>query len=139
LSARTVLQVFDDDDDGTPDPAAIAMLIDDASSYVLEFYYGNHKGVDISALDVPKALRRMALDVAHAYLAIRHAEYVRADGYKMMERIDKELGRMRDAYTRIADAPPDPPHNAGGAVGVIGDDAMPETPEGFFDNMGDWT
>lgn len=137
VSARVLLQIYDDDDDGFVDTAAVEQLIEDASSYVLEFYYGNH--TTVPTLDaIPPALRRLALDTAHAYMAMRHPEYVRADGHKMFDRVDKELKRLREAHTVTVLAPPDPPRNVGGTTGAIGDDASPDPPESFFDNMGDF-
>lgn len=137
LSARVLAQVYDDDNDGVADTDNITGLITDASSYVLEFYYGNYTAIPDEA-DLPPALRRLALDAAHAYMALRHPEYVRADGSKMFERIDKELKRLREAFTTVVKAPPHPPANVGGKVGAIGDNAPETPPSGFFDNMGDY-
>jgi hypothetical protein len=38
---------------------------------------------------------RIALDIAHAYLAIRHPEVMRQDGFKMMALSDKDLAQIR--------------------------------------------
>lgn len=137
LSARVLRQVYDDDDNGTADAANVARLIEDASSYVLEFYYGNYTAVPESG-NIPPALRRLALDAAHAYLAMRHPEYVRADGGKMLERVDKELKRLREAVVVTGTSPPDPPANVGGAVGAIGSDAPYDPPQSFTSNLGDF-
>ncbi len=137
VSARVLAQVYDDDADGVADSAGVALLIEDASSYVLEYYFGNYTGaIDVDA--IPKPLRRMALDAAHAYLALRHPEFVRADAKVMFERLDKELKRLREAMTTAIDAPPEPAANVGGEVGAIGENAPYSPPNSFTASLGDF-
>jgi phage gp36-like protein len=137
LSARVLAQVYDDDNDGVADTNNISRLVEDASSYVLEFYYGNYTAIP-DETDLPPALRRLALDAAHAYMALRHPEYVRADGSKMFERVDKELKRMREAVTTVVKSPPAPPANVGGEVGSIGANAPYVPPTSFTADLGDY-
>ena len=137
VSARVLTQVYDDDNDGYADEAAVNQLIRDASSYVLEFYYGNH-ATEVAAATIPTSLRRLALDAAHAYMCLRHPEYVRGNGIKMFERVDAELKRLREAITVVVQEPPHPPANVGGTTGAIGDDPPDGAADGFFDNMGDF-
>jgi phage gp36-like protein len=113
VSARVVQQVLDDNNDGQPDGDPVDAILRDASSYVLEAYYNVFGQVPE---EIPPALTRLALDAAQAYLAIRHPEYVRYDGYKMLERIDKELDRLAQAKRVVGETPPDPAANQGGRL-----------------------
>lgn len=128
VSARVVRQVLDDNNDGEADTDPIQGILRDASSYVLEAYYGTFDEVPE---EVPAALERLAKDAAQAYLAIRHPEYVRYDGFKMFERIDRELDRLVEGKRRTGEAPPDPASNHGGDV-LSGDPDEPEPPPPFF-------
>jgi len=128
VSVRVVRQVLDDNNDGEPDDDPIDSILRDASSYVLEAYYGTFDEVPE---EVPAALERLALDAAQAYLAIRNPEYVRYDGYRMFERIDKQLDRLVEGKRRVGETPPDPASNHGGDV-LSGDPDEPEPRAPFF-------
>lgn len=90
-SKVVVDRVLDDANDGEADEDAIARLIADASSRVR-----GRVGplLDLNALDPVKQTEivRIALDIAGAYLALRHPEILRGrDGFRMLEQADKEM------------------------------------------------
>ena len=51
---------------------------------------------------------------------------------------EKDLEKLRKAQSSVGVTPPDPAKNVGGRVGAIGDNAEPDPPQAFFDNMGDY-
>jgi len=126
LSATTVSQVFDDDNSGSSDVAPIALLIADASSKVDSYLRGTYSKY-MPFETVPNEVKRLALDVAVAFVAQRHPEVVRMAWKELMDAAEADLAKLRDGKTRldVADAVP---ANAGG--GVIGDDETTSTAQG---------
>lgn len=139
VGTHVVRQVFDDDNDGVVDTAAIDQLAADATSFVLGFVRGIIPIDQIDANAVPGELTRFALDYAQATMAMRHPEYVRADGGAMMKTVRQELSDLRDGKTRldISSPPLDPPKNARGYV-LDGTADSPDPPARVFDDMGDF-
>lgn len=114
-SAPFVRAVLDDDRNGTSDSAVLTQLIEDSSSYVLERYAAvTEQAVDANA--IPKSLRRLALDVAGAYMAQRDPDRARVDPEAVFTRVRKEIADMRQAVSVIVATPPDPTANNGGDV-----------------------
>lgn len=95
-SPTTVQRVLDDFGEGAPDVDAVDQLIADASSK-LRGKLGPI--IDLEALDplVATEARRIGLDLAEAFMAIRHPEVVRKDGFAMMKLALKELDDIRTA------------------------------------------
>jgi phage gp36-like protein len=115
VSEAKLVEALDDDNDGQVHPAAFQRLQTDASSYVLETYYGTFDAVpDEDA--IPPALKRLALDAAQAYLGQRHPEVFRIDWEKLFRWIDAQLKRLKEGATRIGQTPPDPAANHGGEI-----------------------
>jgi hypothetical protein len=93
--SKTVLdRVLDDSGSGEADNDAVQQLLFDASSKV--------RGkigpiVNLNELDPATASEvvRISLDVATAYLALRHPELLRRDGFKILELAEKELCDIR--------------------------------------------
>ena len=137
VSAETVRQVFDDDNSGTADTGPLAELIADASSYV----DGYLRGIYLLPLPtVPNEVKRLALDVACAYLSERHPEYVRYDGGKMMDRARKDLDELRKGKTRL-DLPSsvfEGAKNEGGFIRSGNPDSPEIPPRMFTDGTGDF-
>ena len=135
LSAKVVAEIYDDANAGSASAAPIAALISDSSSKVDSYLRGVYT---LPLTVVPNEVKRLALDVAVAYAAQRHAEYVRRDWKPLMEQVEKDLKRLRTGETRLDVAgTPEPAANEGGNV-VNGTTAEPDTPFKFFSDMGDF-
>lgn len=119
LGASKIRRILDDSNIGEADSNAVAQVIADSQSKV----DGKIKGVyspiplNLNGGPVPSEIKRLTLDVAVAYMAIRHPEYVRVDGVRLMELADKELSALRKAESRLnTDAAPEPHKGVGGDV-----------------------
>lgn len=113
VSETKLKQALDDDNEGDVHAAAVDQLITDASSYILETYYGTFESVpDV----VPPALSRLALDAAVAYLGQRAPEVFRIDWERLFRWIDAQLKRLKQGESRVGETPPDPAANHGGEV-----------------------
>ena len=119
LGASKIRRILDDSNVGEPDKTAVDQVIADSQSKV----DGKIKGIyspiplNLNAGPVPTEIKRLTLDVAVAYLAIRHPEYVRVDGVRLLELADKELSALRKAESRLnTDAAPEPHSGVGGDV-----------------------
>jgi len=114
ISAEALRQILDDDMDGTPDANALTRVIADSESYVESYLRGNYDLDTIRALGVgvPNEIKRLCLDVATAYLWERFPEYVRADGYKLLQRAKVDLTELRKSDRRLdTTVAPEPPAN----------------------------
>lgn len=139
LSPLTVARILDDDGDGGADTNAVDRVVADAQSYVDARLKGIYSPIPLNKDGgaVPNEVVRVTLDVAHAFMAQRHPEYVRADGMAMLARCHEQLTELRQGGARLdTDDAPEPGRNVGGIVhsGVpnSGDDSL-ET-ESFFRN-----
>lgn len=136
LSAAVVRQIYDDNSDGTADNDPIAQVIADAIS---EFYdwltpvYGAPPWAT-----VPDGARRLQLDFAVAFAAMRHPEYVRRDGAALLELAYKqvELHRIGKKSFGIG-TPPEPAANQGGLVWNGGNDTSVLPRRTFLDGGAD--
>lgn len=130
ISAPRLLLALDDSNTGVVDEAALALLIDDATTYCR----GKIGPVfEMATLNATTAgdLRRIALDVVRAYLAERHPEVFRYDSEKIFKRCDKHLEQIRMGMASLGtEAPPEPAANHGGEV-TSGDPENPEPQEHF--------
>lgn len=129
-STALVDQVYDDDRNGTTDTSPLAMAIDDASSYVLERYYGVTEVVPVVG-SIPKSLRRLALDVFGAYMAQRDPDRVRSDPETVFARVRREIADLREGRSVVVEAATDPTANHGGEVVTNDVDAATQTPPRF--------
>ena len=137
LSVEVVKQILDDDNDGAADATPVDQLCKDASSKVAGYLRGTYD-LDAVATNTPHEVKRLALDVAVAYAAQRHAEYVRRDWQSLMEQVDKELKALRKAETRLdVVGSPEPPANVGGTA-ESGNPDLPDPGPRFTDNWGDF-
>lgn len=136
IGKQAVIAICDDDNDGTPDTSVLDRFIADATSYVDGFL----RGIYTLPLPepVPNEVKRLTLDVAVGYLAERHAEYVRYDGGKLLERARQNLVDLRTGKTRLdVQGAPEPAANQGGVVILQARGRTPEAPR-IFDDLGDW-
>lgn len=113
VGGDTVRRILDDNRDGTADSAPVAAIISDASAHVLSAYYQTYEEVPET---IPPRLKTLAKHAGKGYLAIRHPEYVRFDGYKILEYVDKQLDALVAGNRRIGATTPDPAINQGGEV-----------------------
>lgn len=123
VGTDTVRRILDDNRDGTADANPVASIISDASAHVLSAYYQTYDEVPAT---VPPRLKTLAKHAGKGYLAIRHPEYVRFDGYKILEYVDKQLNELVAGNRRIGETPPDPAANQGGEV-YSGNPDYPDT------------
>jgi len=138
LSAETVRQIYDDDNNGTADPGPIERLLADASSKVASYLRGIYD-LTIVAANPPNEVKRLTLDVAVAYAAQRHGEYVRRDWEKLMKAAESDLMKLREGKTRLdVVGSPEPAANTGGTVSSTTIDPVTNLPGRVFDDMGDF-
>lgn len=98
ISPGTVRRILDDGNGGAPDPAAVARLIDDASSTVWSYLPPTFTTTTDT---VPSYLKKLALDVAVGTLFVRHPEYARADGSVILSRAMKDLESYKKQLTQV--------------------------------------
>lgn len=118
LSAETVKQILDDDNDGTADTEPLARLRADSDSYVLGALRGIYDLTVIQA-SPPNEVKRLSLDAGVMYCAQRHPEYVRRDWEKLKRALDQDLDALRLGKRRLdVVGSPEPAANEGGSVVV---------------------
>lgn len=120
------------------DEDAVDLVIADANTWIR----GKLGPVfDFSTLDDTNAgdLKRIALDVARAYLCERHPEVMRQDASKIFDRCAKDIKAIRMGEANLGTgAAPDPAANHG-ATSVSGNPDDPDCiPRRFSDNWGDF-
>lgn len=119
IGKDAVRALFDDNQDGVADTDNLTALKRDATACVS----GYMRGIYSLPLDEPVSyeVTRLALDVAVAYAAERHPEFVRRDWRMLWEKVRQELCDVRNGKTRLdisaATNPAIAPSNVGGAVG----------------------
>jgi hypothetical protein len=114
LSARTILAIFDDNNDGTADPVPIAAVIDRAEGMVDSALLGFQNMPLVNAAD--RLVKAAALEFAIAFSFERHPEYVRSFGEEARkerwERAQNLLDRIQTRLRRLPD------NNATATVGA---------------------
>lgn len=137
VGKKVLIEVLDDNSDGTVDTRALERLIKDACSYVDSFLRRVYP-LPLPGPEVPNEVQRLALDVAQAMLAERHPEYRKIDGAKLRERAEKELNDLAEGRRRLdVQGLPEPAANEGGTV--LSNDPTRATPNPpVFSDMGDW-
>ena len=117
ISAAALRRIYDDDLDGTADPAPVAQLIADACSKVAGYLQGVYS-LDAVAAAPPHEVIRLSLDVAVAMVAIRHPEVLpHHDGLELMKAADRDLAALRkNAVSLDTDVSPNPQSNTGGEI-----------------------
>lgn len=136
LSAVVVRRIFDDANIGTADTNAIAQLIQDSSSKVLSWLGPIYDSTTING-NTQAEVQRLALDVAQAMAAQRHPEYVRGDGFKLMEQAERELTNLRKGLTNLGiETTPEPAANQGGDVDSDNPDDDEPQPKVFLGGTG---
>lgn len=136
VGGDSVRRILDDDRDGTADANAVTDIITDASAHVLSAYYQTYDEVP-DADAIPARLKTLGKHAGKAYLAIRHPEYVRFDGYKILEYVDKQLDALVAGNRRLGETPADPAANQGGES-YSGDPDLPTCFETYFQGRGGW-
>lgn len=137
ISAERLKQIYDDDNNGTADVNPLARLCKDASAKVAGYLRGVYDLATIAAAP-PEEVIRLTLDVAEAYAARRHPEYVKRDWEKLMRACEGDLDKLRRGVTRLdVTASPEPGANEGGTVlsTTVDEDGAPAR---VFDDMGDF-
>jgi hypothetical protein len=134
VGADTVRRILDDDRDGTADENAVTDIIADASAHVLSAYYQTYDEVPDEEA-IPARLKTLGKHAGKAYLAIRHPEYVRFDGYTILGYVDKQLDALVAGNRRIGETPPDVAANQGGET-YSGDPELPNCYEVVFQGSG---
>lgn len=122
LTPKVMLALFDDGNLGTPDAAAVQLVLDDAEAEVQSYLVGDYPNpLPVSAAS-DALLRRCALDFAICLSFERHPEYVRSIGEEQRKetRWDRACKRMARIQSAIQ-IPPTlsqavQPANIGGIV-----------------------
>lgn len=99
IPAETVVQLFDDDNDGTADADTITFFLDMAESVInseLEQLYR----IPLTE-PIPAVVKYITVFLAVAFAYDRHPEYVRAPGEKLYERAKMLLRDIRDGKTGL--------------------------------------
>lgn len=114
LSRETVINCFDDDDDGEPDDTPIERLQVDSDSFVEGYLRGNYD-LDAVRAAPPNQVVRLSLDYAEAMTAKRHPAYVKRDWVPMMAMVKADLADIRAGKIRLdVVGTPEPAANNGG-------------------------
>jgi phage gp36-like protein len=121
IGKDAVRALFDDNQDGVADTDNLTAIKRDATACVA----GYMRGIYALPLEEPVSneVKRLALDVAVAYAAERHPEYVRRDWRAAWEKVRQELCDVRNGKTRLDISPSTnpaiAPSNVGGSVGTV--------------------
>jgi phage gp36-like protein len=144
LGPATVKQIYDDNNDGTPDVRAIARLIADSQARVMGYARRSYDPAQITLLlaTPPDLLICLVLDVAQSLAFERYPTYCRFDGEKLLARVNKDLENLAKGILRVDGVqgnPADPvPLNVSGTV-ESGDPLNPAVPrKQWSDGMGDF-
>jgi len=138
MGAGVVRQIFDDENVGAPNEAAIAQLVAEVEGYLysaLQPLYPD--SIPFDDAEIPPVVFTMALDLAQAYARDRHPEYVRADGEALRKRVDATLDKIRSGAISLDSKTLPNAHNAQVlySSGMAAERAL--SPR-YFDNMGDF-
>ena len=121
VTARTLAQLTDDDDDGDADDVVVDDFIADAEGYVNGFLRPIYTQA-IPLNPVPAELKRLVLDVCEARLQMRFPEHGRGDGAKMLAAVRTELMDLRKGTTSLGvEGTPEPATSHGAETYADGD------------------
>lgn len=140
IGAAAYLRLFDDNNDGAADADPIAQVIADAQAKVDGYLRGAYS-LDEVAANPPNQVKRLCLDVAQAYLAMRHPMAVRIDWEKLLQAAERDLKRLRTGEIRLdVVGAPEPATNEGGEYAVGDPDTYDATTfkRTFLDGTGDF-
>lgn len=130
ISPEFLSYVLDDSGTGDADEDAVSLVIADATTWVR----GKIGPVfDLGTLNADTAgdLKRIALDVAHAYLAQRHPNIMQVDSSKIFDRCSRDIKAIRMGEASLGtEGTPEPAANQGGDV-TSGDVNCPEPQDHF--------
>jgi len=140
---EVLLQVFDDDRDGSLDEGVTTHHILTAESrveQVLQKTYGPGGLTSLRALgaSAPFAVKRMILDVFEVYMIRRHPEYIRGRWVEREKSVmaDLEALRVRELELDNEGAAPEPAVNEGGDVRSGDPDNTCPVPPAYTRGMG---
>lgn len=141
ISAEAVRQGYDDDNDGTPDAAAIARLQVDSDSFVDTYLRGIYD-LDVLRGAVPPAVSRLSLDMAVIFARQRFPTWAQGGWKDLYDVTVKQLEDLHTQKTRLdVVGLPEPAAPLGGTSWAGGDDLTIEN-EPVFNGppgtMGDW-
>lgn len=138
LSAETVVQVFDDNNDGVVDAGPLAQLQADCDSYVEGFLRGIYD-LAVVRTTPPNQVKRLSLDYAVAQCAKRRPGYVKRDWKELEDACRSELVDIRSGKVRLdVVGPPEPAANQGGEAWDGGTDLTVAPVHVFMDGLGDF-
>lgn len=129
-----VRAALDDDDDGTPDEAAVAQLQEDSDVFVLDMIRGTRADgvMDAIVANPPRSLKRLSLQWAMAQIWKRAPAHARGDWLELEKAARSELMDIRRSDMRIdINAGDLPPANVGGVV-MDGSGDLLETSDATF-------
>lgn len=140
LSAPTLVELFDDDRDGTADTAPIAQTIQLAEALVNSYLLRAYPGLTLPVTQSPASamLKQAALMFAIPNSFLRHPEYVRTfgenpRGQSMLEQAHAFMERLCTGKQLLFDVPADTtPSTVGGIV-------YDQGPKLFVDSTGTYT
>lgn len=137
ISAKTVREILDDNNDGNVDTDAVDQIRKDATSKV-DGYLAALGILPLDPNNIPYEVTRLTLDVAVALAAQRHPEVMRKDWVALMKQAETDLKMLRENKTLLG-PPPDPqPANQGARVGETITSRTRDTPGSHFEDMGDF-
>lgn len=130
--------IFDDNNDGAPDPTPVRRHLLDSESFAEGVFRAAGYSIKVVREKRPSQAVRLVLEHAEAMAAIRHPEIMRIDGDKAFDRVLKEAMLYQKKALRLDLDDDDPaPANVGGSVGKIGSSVV-EPPPSFFADLGDY-
>lgn len=137
ISPRTLGRCLDDSGSGEASDDAINLLIADATSWCRGKIGPVFQLAELDS-DTAGDLKRIAIDVARAYLAERCPEVMRIDAAKVFTRCATDIKAIRVGEASLGtEAAPEPAANHGARVSS-GDPNSPEPKPRFSDNWGDF-
>lgn len=136
VSRAVVVQILDDDNDGTADVNPVLRLLLDAQSYVEGALRTVFKLDDLRAQNpTDNEIVRLILDRAEGRTYVRHPEHARFDGHKMLDRNDKEIAAFIARGQRGLDNDQHTALNQGGVVTTMAtDNNFPCPPKVIFNS-----
>lgn len=138
VSPTVLARCLDDSGQGDADQDAFTVLRDDCTTWVRGKLGPVFQLATLNA-DTAGDVKRIAMDVARAYLCERHPEMMRQDAAKIFERCAKDIKAIRLGESSLGtEAPPEPAANHGARVTSGNPDDPDCIPRRFSDNWGDF-
>lgn len=150
MTAQTIVDIFDDDNDGTIEDGgdqaneeqAIEDFILDAESDVEQVVQKTYGAAGLTwlraldAADIPRSVKRMCLDLFEVRAMRRHPQYIRGDWKDREKSVQQSLERLRIRELELESDTEPEAQNEGGAVRSGDPDATTPVAKVFLDGMG---